>query len=266
MNKALVSLAALGTLSLAASAQAGVIFSDDFDATVGNTINATAPDVRPGSETWTSTADTAFAAGGHAGMVNAARSAYLSFTPVAGNIYELSVDVRLNSTSGGIATLGFFDNRITTTTSPNAGSPNDVRTPWLGLRNNGGALLRDKVDDGQGFADKTTAVETSTIKASDAPLTWKWNTLKLVLDTTGTDWTLAGYVTDTTDTLVQVGTTHTYVGNGGLNAVTSVGFSSIAGTTIQYDNFLLNNVVPEPASLALLALGALAMLPRRSNA
>jgi hypothetical protein len=262
MKKALISAATLSALALAASAQAAAIFQDDFNGTVGNTINGTAPDVRPGTETWTAATTTTFVTGDYASMTSASQAAFLSWTPAAGNIYELSVDVIFNTTTGGIATLGFFDNNISTTKAPNTATA--INTPWLGLRNTGGALLRDLTGAaGTGFAEQTTASGTTTIKVSDSPLVWKWNTIKLVLDTTATNWTITGYVPNASNVLVQVGTTQTYTGNGGLNAVTSVGFSTISGAVIQYDNFKLETVVPEPTSLALLGLGGLSLIRRR---
>jgi hypothetical protein len=241
--------AAVFVLALAATAQASVIFQDGFSrGTAGTpvTVNGTAPDVRPGTQTWTSTIDTA-ANGDLAAMINAARAAYLPWSPASGHLYELSVKVRLTSTAGGIATLGFFDNNIATNRAPN-GSP-AVQTPWLGLRNTGGALFRDV----GAFVDQTTAAGTTKIKISDAPLVWNWNTLKIVLDTTAANWTVAAYVTDTNQVFVQVGATQTYVGDGGLaTAVTRVGYSTIAGAVIHYDDFKLESMPFNPGTVVLI--------------
>lgn len=256
-------------LACAASvAKASVIYSDAFNGIIGTSLNGSAPEVRPGAQTWAATNDTTYVAGGFADTISTSpRSAFLAWTPASGFVYTLQVDVRINTTAGGLANVGFFDSSLTAIRAVNSFNP-EMQTPWLGLRNNGGALLRDRgTAPALGFDDKITASLFSTINSGTlSEPVWEWNTLRLVLDTTNTNWSIAGFVTTGTGPasgkpLEQVGTTHTYTGTGGLDtAVTSVGFSTIAGSgtpNIQYDNFSLTAVIPEPGTLALLGFALL---------
>jgi hypothetical protein len=80
---------------LALPVGAADIYSDDFSGS-GN-LSGTAPDVRPGAETWTaSTTAPAWQADGTI-TGNAHRNTWLPFTPVAGNVYTASLDVDPNA-------------------------------------------------------------------------------------------------------------------------------------------------------------------------
>jgi len=82
-------------LALTQPAAAYDIYSDDFNGS--GDLSGTAPDVRPGSETWTaSTTAPAWQADGTI-TGNAHRNAWLPFAPTAGNVYTASLDVNPNA-------------------------------------------------------------------------------------------------------------------------------------------------------------------------
>ena len=120
----------IAVLSHATSASAAIIYSDDFSGSSGANLNGTAPDVRPGTQTWT--AATAIKADGSVSGVGHA-SAYLPFNPVAGNVYTMSVDVNVTGGTGGNwFALGFAaDDEIfgwhSTAPTPLLGSWQDIR-------------------------------------------------------------------------------------------------------------------------------------------
>lgn len=114
-------------------AQAGileVIYYDDFSGHLpGTNLHGTAPDTRPGSETWT--AHTDWKADGSKVGTTDDRNAFLPFEPEAGAIYRLSMD--LNPTAGSDNSdwfaLGFTPSDGITTQF----SHNDP-APWALLR------------------------------------------------------------------------------------------------------------------------------------
>ena len=105
-------LVILAVFGAALPSTSATIYFDDFNGSSGTDLAGTAPDVRPGSETWASgTADSGIpgvrwkadgsvlaSTTGGGGV-----SAVLPFSPASGNIYELSV--RLNPTrTDGVVT------------------------------------------------------------------------------------------------------------------------------------------------------------------
>ena len=108
-------LAALSTLALVSiPAQAAVIYQDDFSGLSTDALNGQAPDIRPGSETWV--AGSEWKADGTVTATNNDNSAFLAFTPTAGNIYTLSATFTQPSwgNSNGWAGIGFTDTNTTT--------------------------------------------------------------------------------------------------------------------------------------------------------
>jgi hypothetical protein len=92
---ALVVALVVATLGLAwpSAAQATIIYSDDFSGSGSANLNGTTPDITPtGTETWT--AHTTFKADGYnAEWWNGYRTATLPFVPGSGKVYTLSVGV-----------------------------------------------------------------------------------------------------------------------------------------------------------------------------
>lgn len=99
-------------------AHGGTIFSDNFDG-AATSLNGTAPDSRPGAETWVTTnqfnADGSFT-GGPGGSTGG--SATLAFTPAQGVIYTIDTSATLTvSGSGAFLGFGFADGQSTMTGS-----------------------------------------------------------------------------------------------------------------------------------------------------
>jgi len=93
------------TLGLAMASAQTTIYSDDFSGSSATDLHAEAPDIRPGSETWS--ASTLWKSDGTVGSAPVGANAFLPFTPVAGRIYTLSATVDVTSTSDDWLALGF---------------------------------------------------------------------------------------------------------------------------------------------------------------
>ncbi len=217
---------------IAANANASIIYFDDFSGSNDAGLNGTAPDTRPGSETWTSS-DPWKADGSKSGGGNA--TAYLPFTPESGKTYTLSVDVNTTNTGGDWLAVGFTQNADT---SQVFHSTANTAYAWV-LRKPGNALesYLGAGTNGNGNFTATAGVVS----------------LKIVLDTTTPLWSVEWH---TNDTLRR---TASFTANPTINYVSFGAFNSGTGTV---DNFTLS-VVPEPAALGLLAIGGLMMLRRQ---
>lgn len=150
----------------------------------------------------------------------------LAFTPVTGKVYDLTATC--TAASGG-AYYDWFGVAF----SPGLGA-----TAWY--PDLGSAALRtvngkwDLWPSGASFWATTTEIDVR-------------------LDTTGAQWTTAFY-----DGGVQIGATYAFTTNPTINYVSLVA----SNTTGSLSAFQLS-VIPEPASLALLGLSAVALLRRR---
>lgn len=252
----LFSFAICAIVAWSGPASAAIIFSDTFSN--NGDLNGSAPTIRPGTETWTSTSTVA----GGSANVGAITSSYLAWTPQQNQIYRLSVDVTssgVSTTASTYAGFGFFGSSVTTggtyaTTSAN--------TPWAFLRT--GNTTTTAIGDtafrplGATTSDRdTNHTVTNTVA------------LALVLNTNdtsataGTQWSLSFYSNG-----VQRGPTYTYTdaeSTALLAAITSIGLTgATTGNSVSYDNFVLETI-PEPSSLMLSAsaLGLLAIRRRR---
>ncbi len=161
IKHSLLLAAVTGTLGLAASmASANVIYQDNFtgSSTLG-TLNGAAPTKDNGpSATWT--ASGVFADSGYANAsagAGARRNAFLSFTPVSGEIYTLSVRIDMTGTATGDTTASdnWFALGFMTTAATSGGWDVNGASPWVLSRYNGvgGAVFSGPgTAGGQGFA------------------------------------------------------------------------------------------------------------------
>lgn len=231
-------------LAACASAQT-TLFFDDFSGSSATDLNGTAPDIRPGSETWTSgtgagvwKADGSIASGG-------STNAFLPFTPTSGYIYTLSLDANPTAgTSTNWFALGFSQFASLSDGFQTSSKP----APWL--------LLRDKrsiSDSIQTFLGPNTTSGTNAFAGTGAI------NLKIVLDTTGSDWAV---------TWLRDGVTiRTASFSGGNPTINYVGIGAFSGISGVVDNFTLTtSAIPEPATYALgmaVAAGCVMRLRRK---
>ncbi len=253
----LTSLATLGMASACFGAQ--VIYSDDFS---GGSValNGTAPDTRPGSQTWSASTGTANTFQWNAsGTLNSPTAneyisnAFLPFTVESNKVYELSVKLTLTTSTNAYIAMGFSQLAPVTsavaapfTTSSAFGNTAVNAAPWVMMRSSSNTSNANQVVTRMGPSLTTPTNYTGTAGAHD---------FMLRLDTTTALWSVS-YFRDG----VQLGTTTSYTAN---PTIGFVGFgmmfntgSGIPAATV--DNFQLT-VVPE-ASPWLLLTGGLTVL------
>lgn len=244
-------------IAIATTAPAATIYSDPLDGSSGD-LDGTSPDDRGGTGTADWVAGNEFNADGSvAGPDQNEQGAWLPFTPASGMIYTLSADVDVTSVDGDWISLGFAENNTTGAAFFTLNNPGGYgHILYTGTR---GAT------DGQVFPGEGTSADASSEVTFD-PADTGAITLKVVLDTTGAtsaDWTLeffqAGNAISGPTTLSAAG------GDGDLSEIGHVGFTNLNDVTGTIKNFTLTGVIPEPASLALLGLGGMMMLPRRRH-
>jgi hypothetical protein len=157
------------------------IYADDFSS--GGDLHGTAPDVRPGTETWVAPAN--WRANGTTTSVNSTSaddSAFLPFTPLTGKIYTLSAN--LAQPTGGYsvdntnawAAIGFSADKGTGAFAANPNNP----SPWMQLRRTG---------------QVRTLTGPATTGSVNEPNTYdKRRIIRIVLDTTAANWTAEWFV------------------------------------------------------------------------
>jgi hypothetical protein len=248
MNRFLTMTLAAVVLSVGSAASASlivdtVIYADPLDGVSGD-LDGTSPADRGGTGSVDWDAISSFKANGSI-VVGGKGGAWLPFTPVAGNIYQLSADVNTtgSSNSNQWSTLGFS----------NAGDADDHFIP----QGYATMILRDDRDpvSSTAFTGLGTGGSSNYVPPSGVV------ELAIVLDATdasAANWT-AEYFFDGT----SLGTPAT-AASGSFGDITHAGFSTLsssAGTVADFQ--LATMVIPEPVSLAFLALGGVALLKRR---
>ncbi len=103
----------LSLLSVSVSANAAIIYEDNFDGDAGTPLNGLVPDIAPEGVTWFAGAN--FAANGYGTYDNIVYgdTAYLPITLESGNIYILTVDIDCVNTGNKWAGVGFTVNTNT---------------------------------------------------------------------------------------------------------------------------------------------------------
>jgi hypothetical protein len=196
-----------------------VIYSDDFSGDSATALNGTAPDIRPGSETWLAGASYK-ADGSVVGADN--NNVFLPFTPMSGKIYILSLDV--NVTAGGDAWFAFGFTAGNNTTANFANFPINA-APWLLER-------QDATSTDQTYA--LTGANISGYVFYNQPPGPK--TLKVVLDTRRAQWRAAWYIGN-----VLLRGAVTYDTN---PTITYVGIGKYVNAAGMVDNFKLVDATP----------------------
>ncbi len=239
-------LAGLAGLALASgSLQAATIYSETFsDGSVATPtdLNGSTPDVTIGVNTWSASewqengSTTTIAT---STSTTNEDSAFLAFTPTAGNIYTLSATMSVptgGATTGWVG-LGFAETNTTTGSffSNNA-------APWILYRPD------TNVDSFLGVGATNSADEGN----------WSVSaTFSLVLNTEAAAWTAEWFI--------DGGSVRGPVAYGTNPTIGYVGFGRENGNKSSIDNFSLsdNSVITEPSTTALIGLGGLALILRR---
>lgn len=226
---------------------AAIIYQDDFDGT--GDLDGTAPDIRPGSETWV--ADVNFDADGTVGT-DTTSSAWLPFQPTAGFVYELTATFEVPlSTGSSWLSVGFAEK-------------NDTGFRFVDGNVNGyGTFIRRRnLDVGTFPGVGTNGSGSSSALTAQGPVT-----VQITLDATdasAANWTVAFSAVDSSNNTYN--RSATTVASGSFGDIKYVGFSnsSNAGATI---SSLELEQIPEPSTYAalvgLVALGFIAWRRRR---
>lgn len=248
-------LAALLAGAVQAAAAWNTIYLDDFSGSGSTTLNGLAPDVRPGSETWTLNNTTAFdswKANGSVvagGALSGQNSIQLAFSPAAGNIYQLKVTMDLStSATAQWVGLGFSD----ALTNPDG---------------TGGAYAYGSGISGYSWMLHTDASGNQVQAFGGAQIAnyvgvnWGLNPvdMRIVLDTTGAAWKSDFFITSSATGPLEVTLgSFTYVSN---PTIMAVGLTKVQDVGGFVDNFSLEvQAVPEPTTMALGLIGGLSLL------
>lgn len=255
MSAAAVS-GALFCSAMASSVSAATVFNETFDGDNTTNINGIAPDVRPGSEVWTASTATILRTDGSI-SATAGASAWLPFNVQSGYIYTLTVTALVQYNSGSAAQfgIGFTADSPLSAAAVNLAASGDY------------AILQTRRNGSWGFYEGPTNNGTATAGGTGLfAANQSSYEIKLVLDTSAANWTVAGYAGGAQMDLngASAGLLYTYSSN---PTLTGVGLN-YGSSTFVFDNFTLDEVaaVPEPSTFAFVAGGAvlgLTMFRRR---
>ncbi|MCC5807345.1 MAG: PEP-CTERM sorting domain-containing protein [Opitutales bacterium] len=229
-----------------------VIYADAFSRS-GDLLNS-APETRPGSETWVAAAADRVTDGSVLNFTDDRGNAFLPFTPGSG-IYELSVRVSTDPGSSGTNwhAVGFM--------GPDAGigggGPGNFAFDnpaggyaWALLRDNGATATFAGRGTGGGQGGDSTGTYAGGV----------FHTLMVRLDTTDAQWSYQAFVNGN-----PVADEYTYPLGGNPN-IGAVGLSTAGGTNnvYTYDDFQLT-LIPEPSTYAAIfgGLAFVGMILRR---
>jgi hypothetical protein len=216
----LAMMAVVGITAVSLHAGDVTIYSDDFSGSSITDLNGQAPDIRPGSETWTT--HSLWKADGAIGVTSADANCFLPFVPINGKVYTLSLTVDV--TSGGDNWFAFGFTPVIQTNQIFSGNA-VYAAPWMLERAGGGA------NGWQTYAVGGPKLLNSVgYTSTDGP-----KNLKIVLDTRPTLWKV-GFYRDG-----ELLRTFTNAANPTINYV-GVGKILTAGGTI--DNFSLVDSTP----------------------
>lgn len=228
-------------------ARASIIYQDDFSGSAATVLNGAALDVTVGTNKWISAGSQPWYADGHIDAQATAwtRTAYVAFTPEAGKIYTLSMDMNPAGSGSEWVGLGFLGDAATVSSSFTDAAA--AAGPWV-------LMQSDRVKAGT-YAGAAVANGINKYNV-DFPGDWAGLVnMKIILDTTGSNWTAEWFVDSTS--------VRTYTYTDGNPLISKVGFSRQAGTLgATVDNFELS-VIPEPVTLGLLSSGAVVLLLAR---
>ena len=239
----------ISSLVLAVSAQATVIFQENFDGDNTTNLNGTAPDVRPGSQVWTSSSTVVLRTDGSIATTGGA-SAWLPYTFASNQAYTLTtvVDIAYNGNSTAPIGIGFTSNGPLSGAAVNLADSGDY------------GIFQVRRDGSWAFFEGDDNNSTATAAGSGLFTTNRDNyEIKLVLDTSAAAWTLAGYLNGLQVDLngAGAGLLFTYASNPVLSGVGV----SYASNTYSFESFALSaQAVPEPHGAVLAALGGVAVL------
>lgn len=225
----------------ATGSHAMVIFEETFSGSSSSPLDGTAPEVRPGTETWISGAG--FSADGS--MTNSG-SAWLPYA-LGNEVYEINLGIDLTpSSSTAYMAISFITsnqpwststfNGVTGTYTTFGFRPNRDVEFWAGDRNNG------NVDGGR--------------LSSLVSLTGQ---IRMVLNLTGTNWTVDVFYTPNGGSEIvldingtDAGTAYTYATNP--PSIKGIGITSNVNSAGRFTHYSLS-VIPEPSSVVLIGLG-----------
>ena len=250
LNHARAAAAALmvgaASVSVAVPAAGAVLYFDDFSG-AGGPLNGAVPDTRPDGSTATWAAGGTLADSGAVTVDADGATAYLPFVPESGQEYTLSATLLTGATGNNFLGIGFT--RVQG--NPNfrffavpAGNVDPQAVLWgMSRGSNAPGTSFDQSFIGPGTGGGVNA----TTRSAD--------TVAIVLDTTGANWTVEWYFG------AALARTESVAPDAGIQFVALTANNSGGGT---WDDFSLT-VLPEPAALGVLTLaaGALGMRGRR---
>lgn len=230
---------------------AATVFHEDFVGDSSTNINGTAPDTRPGSETWTAIPSGTFLRTDGTIAATGGTSAWLPITLQSGHVYTVSASVNISYQTGSVTPIGiaFTSDSPLSTGAVNLADSNDYSV--LQVRRGGSWVYFE------GETNNSTPTASGTGLFTSSQTNYE---IRLVLDTSGSNWTVAGYMAGNQIDLngASAGLLFTYATN---PTITGVGVN-YGSSSFVFESFTVDavSVIPEPSAAALLVgLGALGL-------